>query len=271
MNYPRSDLCIGDMTPSDPTAIIIADVGARWGSTEAWFRKVGPAKLLGFEPDAEECAKLNQQAGPNERYYPVALGDRNGSATLYLTAHPACASLYPPSRALLDRYVSLRPLMGPRGTETVRLRRLDDWAADEKVDRIDFLKLDTQGSEYNILRGAERLLRTCVGVEVEVEFHPMYEDQPLFAEVDVLLRTAGFHLWRLDSLTHYMERPNARPTGETLVQYEYFQVKHPHGSGRLMWGNAIYFRDIQETQGRDRDVLAKLLRAVGDADGAAAL
>lgn len=258
------------MPPADPTAITIADVGARWGSTEAWFRRAGPARLLGFEPDAAECAKLNLQAAPNERYYPVALGDSNGTATLYLTANPACASLYRPSQAILERYPSMRPFMGPRGTQTVHLRRLDDWASDEKIDRIDFLKLDTQGSEFNILRGAERLLQTCQCVEAEVEFHPMYDGQPLFADVDGLLRGAGFHLWRLDSLTHYMERPNTTQTGATLVQYEKLQVIHAHGSGRLMWGNAIYFRDIREAKGRDRAVLARLLHAVGDVDGALA-
>ena len=95
-------------------SITIADVGARWGATEAWFRLPGLARLIGFEPDAEECAQLNRQAGPHERFYPVALGKINGEATLHLTAHPACASLYPPSRAMLDRYPSLRPLMEPR-------------------------------------------------------------------------------------------------------------------------------------------------------------
>jgi len=249
-------------------SITIVDVGARWGAAEAWFRLPGLARLIAFEPDAEECAQLIRQAGPDECYYPVALGKINGEAMLHLTAHPACASLYPPSRAMLERYPSLRPLMEPVGTQTVNVRRLDDWAAEEKIERIDFLKLDTQGSEFDILSGASRMLQTCLGVEAEVMFHPLYDEQPMFADVDVLLRNAGFHLWRLDSLTHYMEQPNTEPTGETLVQYEHFRIKHAHGSGRLVWGNAIYFRDIRDAVGRDRDVLAMLLAAAGDVDGA---
>ena len=64
-------------------SITIADVGARWGAAEAWFRLPGLARLIGFEPDVEECAQLNRQAGPHERYYPVALGNVNGPKTLW--------------------------------------------------------------------------------------------------------------------------------------------------------------------------------------------
>src|SRR5581483_9507402 len=122
-----------------------------------------------------ECARLNQAAGPHEAFVPAALGREDGSATLHVTREPACSSLYPPSAAVLDRYPSLRPFMSPAGVTTVPLTRLSTWAAGAGVSRIDFVKLDTQGSELDILRGAGPLLDTCLGVEAEVMFSPLYD------------------------------------------------------------------------------------------------
>ena len=59
------------------------------------------------------------------------------------------------------------------------------------MDRVDFIKLDTQGSELDILHGAGSLLDNCSGLQLEVMFSPLYEGQPLFADVDAYLRCAA--------------------------------------------------------------------------------
>ena len=253
-------------------AATIADVGARWGAADAWFRMRPLARLIGFEPDPVECARLNAAAeSGQERFYPVALGGVDGSGTLHVTQEPACSSLYPPAAAILRCYPSLRPLMTPVRTETVPLSTLATWAAKTGENRLDFLKLDTQGAELDILQGAGSLLDTCLGVEAEVMFSPLYEGQPLFADVDAFLRSRGFTLWRLDSLAHYTDRPSDRLTHTATTHYESKTVPHPAGDGRLIWANAIYFRDREQL--RDRRsllILATLLEAAGDADGARA-
>jgi Methyltransferase FkbM domain len=71
------------------------------------------------------------------------------------------------------------------------------------VSRIDFIKLDTQGSELEILQGGVRALAGVRCVEVEVEFNPIYRGQPLFYEVDAFMRGQGFVLWKLTNLVHY--------------------------------------------------------------------
>jgi FkbM family methyltransferase len=253
-------------------AATIADVGARWGAADSWFRMRPLARLIGFEPDPVECARLNEAAATSqERFYPVALGGVDGTGTLHVTQEPACSSLFPPSAAILDRYPSLRAIMTPVRTETVPLSTLATWAANAGVDRLDFLKLDTQGAELDILQGAGRLLDTCLGIEAEVMFSPLYDGQPLFADVDAFLRSRGFTLWRLDSLAHYTDRPSDRLAHTATTHYESKSVAHPAGDGRLIWANAIYFRDREQVRDRrSRLILAALLEAAGDADGARA-
>ena len=95
---------------------------------------------------------------------------------------------------------------------------------------VDVLELDTQGSELEILRGADVLLRDNVlALQVEVEFAQMYTDQPLFGEVDSHLRGYGFSL---SDLTRYLGRCR------TLEP-------HQPTRGQLLWGQALYLRDYE--------------------------
>ena len=93
-----------------------------------------------------------------------------------------------------------------------------------------WMELDTQGSELEILRGADVLLRDSVlALQVEVEFAPMYTDQPLFGEIDSHLRGYGFSLF---DLIRYRGR---RKTLES----------HQRTRGQLLWGQALYLRDYE--------------------------
>ncbi len=254
----------------------VLDVGARWGAGGVWWRLDPLAKLVGFDPDPEECARLNAQlpAGSRERFVPVALGKEPGPATLHITLNPGCSSIYPPDETLADRFPGLSVIKVAQ-RETIQLETLDRWAASEGVEEISFAKLDTQGCELDILRGGERALDKCLGLEVEVEFATIYRGAPLFAEVDTYLRSRGFALWRLGGLYHYSERCTGLATGEEFVDYSGFVSRSPSGNGRLWWGNAIYLRDFRDPWviaggARRLLILAALLDARGDVDAAAA-
>ena len=156
-------------------------------------------------------------------------------------------------------------------TVPIPVTTMEQWAKEHRVERLDFIKLDTQGAELEILRGAGPLLDRCLGIEAEVMFMPLYEGQPVFADVDGFLRSRGFSLWRLDCLVHHAENPTGRLGQNVMgsVVYEYGGIKHPTGDGRLAWANAMYFRDRLQFQNsiRDQLALAAFLEAVGDLDG----
>ncbi len=125
----------------------------------------------------------------------------------------------------------------------ITLSTLDDWTREAGVLAVDFIKLDTQGAELDIFRGAERTLKSVRMLEVEVEFNELYTGQPLFGDVDRHLRERGFVLWRLGHLVHY---GSAATRSEVNVPDRQFfdgrNVSFPAQGGQLFWGHAYYVR-----------------------------
>jgi FkbM family methyltransferase len=251
----------------------VVDVGARWGASGSWWRLPRLAKYVGFDPDPAECDRLNAlvTSHENSRFIPLALGRARATRTFHVTMDPACSSLYPPDPRLADRYPELA-CIETASTTTVDLVPLDTWTEAEAVGDVRFMKLDTQGSELEILEGAERTLERCCGLEIEVEFSTIYTGQPLFADVDAFLRSRGFALWRLTEKCHYAEDliPDGSSTDST--HFGGRNVRFESGSGRLFWANAIYFRDFHDLEpsperARQRLILAALLHSLGDTAG----
>jgi FkbM family methyltransferase len=258
-----------DIAGANSTNVI--DVGARAAEIESnWWRLEGLAGYFGFEPDAAECARLNASRRGRETYVPLALGAQRGESAFFVTQKPACSSLYSPDEAVIARYPSLRGVT-QTGQVNVTVVPLDDWWHKTGCPDVSFIKLDTQGSELDILRGGVSLLESCVGCEVEVEFSPIYKEQPLFTDVDRFMNKHGFTLWRLHGLCHYTERPGGRWKRSENVSYGGKNRRFPAGPGRLFWANAIYFRDYAGDFYREKRerllVVAALLEACADHDG----
>ena len=118
-------------------------------------------------------------------------------------------------------------------TLKIKCRKLDD-VLDEKGLQLDAIKLDTQGSELFILQGAARYLQDCVfAVESEVEFIKLYEDQPLFRDVDFFMQSKGFQLIDCGNLTYIKGANTAGIGGE---------------KGQLTSADALYFKSVQSVK-----------------------
>jgi hypothetical protein len=120
---------------------------------------------------------------------------------------------------------------------------LDAFLPKSGIATIDFLHLDTQGTELDILQGAQGILSSSVVcVKCEVEFAPIYEGQALFGDVDAFLRQHGFVLFDL-SRSRYRRAgfPN-----DALTR------------GQLLWGDAIYLKDYRFADAADNLALFKL-------------
>lgn len=224
--------------------LVLVDVGARWGAPQQWEALAGHAEIICFEPDRDEVDRLNAQSPPTTTYLPVALGAADhSSATLHITQQPACSSVYPPIKRLYEQYPALAEIRPLRTVETP-MRSLDAVLAERGIEGIDAIKLDTQGSELDILQGARRALKTCALIDLEVEFNPIYEGQALFCDVDRFLRDEGFVLWRLSDLCHYAPGEDETRSLNLMLAFsppQEIQNLAVRG-GQIFWAQAQYVR-----------------------------
>ncbi len=212
--------------------IKIVDVGAMdmGEGTEAYAaiaREVA-CHVIGFEPQADQCAKLAARGKKEHTYLPYFIGD-GSRRTFHECRFAPTSSLFEPNTELLSRFQNLANLVSVVRTSEVETKRLDDIP---EVADADFLKLDVQGAELLVLQGAERTLDHVVVVQTEVEFLELYKGQPLFADIDAHLRRRGFAFHRF---AHTMGR-----TLQPLV----FKNDLNAALSQTLWGDAIYVRDF---------------------------
>lgn len=222
--------------------IHMVDIGARGGLNFDLSGMSQSIRISAFEPDQAECLKL-EEGRPHSKnaqffYYPVVLGKRPEIRTLYKTFDPACSSIYSPISELSEKYIELK-CTKLISMNSINVTTLDIWRNTQQTKHVDYLKIDTQGSELDILEGALETLKFTSLVELEVEFSPIYQDQPLFADVDVFMRSQGFYLWRLNNLVHYSTSiTEAQIKFDRFYNSKLFSNLEP--GGRLYWGHAFY-------------------------------
>ena len=223
--------------------IVIADVGCRWGFADTWEQLGGRCRAVGFEPDEDECERLRKryQDRPGVEIVGHALGREVGTATLHVTREPARSSLYRPLDDVVDRHPRLEPQRLAH-SEQIDLDTIDDWCVQSGTDHIDVIKLDTQGSELDVLRGAARTLDRIIAVQTEVEFNRMYEGQPLFEDIDRFLREHDFVLWHLDNLSHHRQHGARAALQQSTQFFDFDVVQFSRRSGQLFWADALFVR-----------------------------
>ena len=145
------------------------------------------AEVIGFEPNEKELLKLKENF-KNHTYLPYAIGDGTKSK-FYSTKMPSCSSLLKPNLSILGDFYDFPEWLEIKEKTNIQTYRLDDILKDQDID---FIKLDIQGSELTALKNGVNTLNKSVVIEVEVEFIQQYENQPLFAEVEIFMRKHGF-------------------------------------------------------------------------------
>jgi len=167
------------------------DVGANPIDGEPPYKRMlaaGLCDVVGFEPQPEALARLQTIAGPRERYLPHALGDGT-TRTLHVCSLDGMTSLLVPDTAHLALF-NLFPTWGTvKERIPVTTRKLDDIA---EITVLDFLKMDVQGAEREVLAHGQAKLKDTVAIQTEVSFVPLYKDQPSFGDMDLALRALGF-------------------------------------------------------------------------------
>ncbi len=234
--------------------ITFIDVGARGGIPDHWKRAERYLSVIGFEPDDRSYDALReaQYSHANKKYLKTILSGEKKNVQFYLTEHAGDSSMFKPNDSFINHFPYPERFAV---TKTIELKSdtLDHQLSENQFSDADFIKIDTQGSELLILQGGSQILENAVfGLELEVEFQPMYQQQPLFSDVDSFVKKFGFQLFDL------------RPFYWKRSRYD----KYGGPKGQIVYADALYLKDDQHTQflldriDEDHQKKAKLLRII---------
>ncbi|MBA3680096.1 MAG: FkbM family methyltransferase [Bacteroidetes bacterium] len=185
--------------------LICFDVGARNGLKDLkTLSRV--TSLYSFEPGGHENDGLNKNSGKayaNFELINKGLYSSTGIYDLYLMANPSMSSMLKPDEKILDEYFNditefkeWRKQLKIVDVKKVETTTIDAVIKEQNIKAIDYLKIDTQGTELEILKGAENSLRDkkINVIKTEFAFIPLYKDQPTFTEIDLYLKGFGYKL-----------------------------------------------------------------------------
>jgi FkbM family methyltransferase len=229
-----SGTAIGQSFAAQPLGFV--DIGARGGVHDLVAPMASSVAVLGFEPDEKACNELNAQMAGNKTWarglcLPVALSDTAGPATLHLCAASTNHSLLPIDTEFVKRYRMEK--FAQIGSLPVNTQILDTVLFDTLANESgwgELLKLDTQGTEFDILQGARRTLRErAAAIFVEVEFCQIYRQQKLFSDLEIFLRGEGFSFFGFHS-THERSR-------------KFLDKRRSFGRERLLHADAVFIKD----------------------------
>jgi FkbM family methyltransferase len=199
-------------------ASVVVDVGAYDGGVASEYLDLFPQAVChALEPHPPSFRTLSERLGghPRARLHGLALGEAPGRRPLH--SFPSSAT-----NSLLAPVADVSAVVGPGHMDSferiqVDVTTLDLFAEREGLAHIDIVKLDVQGAEELVLRGAERLLRErAIGLLVtEVDFVEVYREQAFYHDVAALLQGSGYQL------------------------HDFYNF-HYGPKGQLQWGDAIF-------------------------------
>ena len=186
----------------------ILDLGARGGADEELLSIASASRIVCFEPEKAECDRLAAAGDSRWRQFkvlPFAVGGSTGPQSLHVPDDPRAASLLRQDPSMAGRFG--RPhLHVPQRTLTVETWTLDALRQHGHLERVDYMKIDVEGAELDVLKAGRTVLQECVALKVECSFLPQRVNQPLIWDVVPFLAAEGFEVVDLQDLHHWRRR-----------------------------------------------------------------
>jgi len=165
----------------------IVDIGVNKGYFSLLFAKLmnDRGKVLSFEPDPDNCFWVRKSIQANGyrciELFQYALSDKEGSVTFYLGKKSGWGSVFPSS-------------LTEEKAITVKTRKLDNVLKEEGMNKVDIIKIDVQGADLLVLKGAETTLkRQNIKLAMDVDVKSLGERNQLFD----FLESCGFKIFRI--------------------------------------------------------------------------
>ncbi len=224
---------------------VLVDIGAAQGLHPKWRQIARYSICIAFEADERELGSVTSEAAEFRRlttYNAIAAERPADSAPFYLTASPFCSSTLQPKTETLRRY-AFAPLFEVERTVELRVLDVPGALADLGLERIDWFKADSQGTDLRLFRSLGPLADTVLVAEFEPGIIDAYEGEDKL--VDVLGELAERGFWMSDLRVRGSTRIDsdlaARLLGERARSY--LDVCHRQAPG---WAEVDYFSDFED-------------------------
>jgi hypothetical protein len=235
------------------TPFSLIDVGCSGGIESRWRIFRDRLRAVGFDPLVVEIDRLkaaNENPGITYEAARITCRDYDTLFPRALRGDAISSKNNQPfertSAAAADRqrqtsYIQHRFNSGAPIVLTDRSLVLDDYVAADQHQTVDFVKIDTDGSDIEVILGADAIMRAggILGLSVEAQFHgAAHEFANTFSNIDRIMRQHGFTLFDL---------PAHRYSRAELPAPFLSHIGAHTISGQIMWGEALYFRDLGST------------------------
>ena len=169
---------------------LILDVGANAGQTYDSFRWAGfKGPICSFEPNPEMFAKLERKSGVSWQRFQYALSSQSGQLKFYIANDTNACGLLPP---LEGEFKVVKEIVVPAW-------RLDElWGREGFSGRNVFLKVDAEGHDLEVIKGAAGILDRIPLIMAEVSALPRFEGEPPFHEFVNHMAQMGYRVCRAD-------------------------------------------------------------------------
>ncbi len=199
---------------------LVFDVGANTGQFAKELRNIGyKLRIVSFEPLPEAHTKLKKNSA-RDRLWVVhkrcALGAKKGKTIINVSQNSVSSSILPILESC-STVVKEASYVGKTNTDLITLDSVSNQYSSNSTNY--FVKIDTQGYEWQVLDGAKKTLKNAKGVLCELSLVPLYQGQKKWMDFILRMDKEGFVLWE--------------------VHQEFLNPKN----GRTLQINAIFFRE----------------------------
>ena len=186
----------------------IFDVGANIGQSLIQFKNWFPTSTVYcFEPDPDTYHVLKSNNHKNVIYHNVGVGSKNKEKIFYqysLSAMNSFLQIDKKSKVFKEKVHKKinEALENDENESYVQIITLDQYCQDNNIDKIDILKIDVQGYEKKVLKGARKLLKEndISVLIIEIIFDEIYGRGTSFYEIELRLIPKGYKLWDISHI-----------------------------------------------------------------------
>jgi len=202
--------------------MILIDVGAA-GELLPRFSKVKDKTIVAFEPEEKAFKELrNKYSSENYIILKDALSEKRQEVEFKVTKKGQNSSLFEPNMEFWKKFPKSERFEVLK-REKISANSLDNVLEKNKIFNPNFIKLDIQGGELDVLKGASENLQKISCIELEIAFSELYVGQPLFSEIEQYLREFHFEVWdiarcyqKLNSTIHIGNKKGKLISGDAL-------------------------------------------------------